>query len=344
MDIPDDMDRREYLDRECCPVQQGTRVALERCDSYDFPNVLAAVRSVLQPFGGMESFVKPGARVLLKPNYVVARASQQAATTHPSILLAAAQLVHECRGEPFVADSPAFGGAEGAAHKSGLNAAAAHIPLPVVSLRGPVRCPVRGTACPGLKISVAALQADVVINLPKFKAHRQMLMTLAVKNMFGCVPGRRKAWLHMAVRNDLRRFARMLVEAYVAVRPALTIVDGIIGMEGDGPVSGSPKHMGLVMAGTDGVAIDRVGCELAGLPWERLHTLIAAREAGIGETDLSRIAIAGRTITEMRVTDFRFPEPIPISFSPYRLVRGWIRSMLMCYRQAKRIQAEERSR
>jgi uncharacterized protein (DUF362 family) len=308
------------------------RISLEHCETYEMGAVRAAIECALELFGGMGAFVRPGARVLLKPNFIsgmIPRPVEAAATTHPSVIITVAQLVRDCGAEPFVADSPAFGRTESVARVTGLTPLAEKMGLPVATLNAGEWRATHRVAVKELRISKDVLAADVVINLPKFKAHQQMLMSLAVKNLFGCIPGRRKAMLHLQSRDDHAWFGRMLIENYLLVRPALTIMDGIVAMEGCGPLKGSPKPMGIVMAGTDCVAMDRVAVELIGLEWRRLFTLAAAAEMGVGETDLSRIVILGRTIEEMLVPDFQLPRLTPISFSPYRVVKGWVKNQLL---------------
>jgi uncharacterized protein (DUF362 family) len=305
------------------------KVSLQRCMSYEAQAVRAGVIAALEPFGGMGAFVKPGNRVLLKPNYVMARPAERGANTHPAVIAEVARLVIESGGEPLVADSPGWGTAQGVAHANGLAAAARGLELPVVTLRRSQWRPTRGKAVRGIRIANEVLGADVVINLPKFKAHQQMVLTLAVKNLFGCLPGRRKAWLHMKSKDDPHWFGRMLVENYLAVNPTFAIMDGIIAMEGKGPGNGDPRPMNLLMAAVDHVAMDRVAAELAGVPWREVFTLAAAEAMGVGVTDLSRIEILGDRIDDLRQPDFRLPRLMGISFSPWRVARGWVRNLLL---------------
>jgi uncharacterized protein (DUF362 family) len=308
-------------------------VALARCDDYTPERVRHAIEEVLAPLGGMKAFVRPGARVVLKPNFVQGRPAERAANTHPVFIATVAQLVRECGGSPIVADSPGWGTAEGVATICGLAPIAKSMDLPIVTLRDPEHIPAGRVTVKHLRASTTIRSADVVINLPKFKAHQQMLLTLAVKNVFGCVPGRRKAALHMLSRDDRRWFARMLIENYCAVRPALNIMDGILAMEGNGPSNGSPRQLGVVMASTDAVALDRVAVELIGLPWRELTTLVAAEEMGIGCVDLERIRLVGPSPESLRISDFRLPLLMPISFSPWRVVRGLVRNFFIMRRQ-----------
>lgn len=312
-------------------------VSLERCPSYQNQELLASLERALAPFGGMSHFVRPGARVLLKPNYVMAREAERGANTHPAFILAVAQLVAACGGVPMVADSPAFGTTESIARKNGMMALEPPpqgLP-PLVTFRGGEWVKASGQTVRRLKIAHPVRQADLVINLPKFKAHRQMLLSVAVKNLFGCIPGRRKAWIHLLSHDDRDWFARMLVENYDLIRPGLTLVDGVIAMEGNGPSNGQPHPLELVMAGIDCVAIDRVAMELLGWPWRDLWTLTAAEAMGVGQTDLKRIELAGESLDKWHIEDFKLPELIPIRFSAYRVVRGWVRNLVLQLHGAK---------
>jgi len=286
----------------------------------------------------MGRFVRPGARVLLKPNFVRGRRAEEAANTHPVFVTEVARLVREAGGEPIVGDSPALGSAWGVAKRCGLLDLARANGIPIVEFRK-----TRKIASPrgdgrSLRLAEAALSADVVINLPKFKAHGQTYLTLAVKNMFGCVKGRRKALFHFLLGEQPMDFARMLVDVARAVGPALTLLDGVVGLERTGPMGGDPRPLGLIVAGTDCAAIDAVACGIVGAEPERLLTLRAAREAGAGETDLSRIRILSAERGEIAAADLRslsphlaerpfvLPERLsPLLFSPLRLARGLVR-------------------
>lgn len=313
----------------------SARVVLTPCSNYEPAVLRSALHELLGPLGGMAAFVRPGARVVLKPNYVTARPADRGANTHPQLILAVAELVRECGGTPIVADSPGWGSAESVARVSGLADLARAVDLPIVTLDDPIH-PTRSVPrIRHLRTSRTVAEADLVINLPKFKAHQQLLLTLAVKNVFGCVPGRRKAALHMLSRDDAQWFGRMLVENYLAVRPALTILDGIVAMEGNGPSNGTPRRLGLLMAGTDAVAIDRVAVEIVGVAWRQLPTLAAAADMGVGCTDLGSIELIGPPLENFRVADFRLPLLMPISFSPWRVLRGLIRNYIILYRERR---------
>jgi uncharacterized protein (DUF362 family) len=113
---------------------------------------------------------------------------------------------------------------------------------------------------------------DVIINLPKFKTHSLTLLTLGVKNLFGCIPGPRKALWHLKAGEDRKTFAQILVDVYQIIHPSLTILDGIVGMEGNGPNSGQPIPLGLILASGDSLSLDQIVCDLLGVSRKSLLT------------------------------------------------------------------------
>jgi uncharacterized protein (DUF362 family) len=299
-------------------------VALIRCGRYDRNDVRGAVRHALGLVGGIGSIVRPGDRVLLKPNLLKAAPPESCVATHPEVVRAVAEEVLAAEGRPFIGDSPAFGSFRDVSRTTGMERVARDLGIDVVELRAPVR--VAGTnGGPPLKLSRTALEADVVINVPKLKAHCQLGLTAGVKNLFGCVPGKRKALWHLRLADRENLFAEMLVSIYARVRPAFTILDAIVAMEGDGPGKGTPKPLGLLLASADAVAIDRVACELLAYPHERHRILHAARKIGLGETEIGRIPLVGERLAELLPERFHHPEPIPIRFDPLRVVKSTAR-------------------
>jgi uncharacterized protein (DUF362 family)/NAD-dependent dihydropyrimidine dehydrogenase PreA subunit len=157
------------------------------------------------------------------------------------------------------------------------------------------------------EVARTVVEADAIINLPKFKTHGMTILTGAVKNLFGCIPGKRKVQWHFNTGVDHDSFTRMLVELSRLVKPRLTIMDAIIGMEGNGPGSGDPKMIGVVLAGRDPVAVDTVSGRIVGLSANDLPVLRAASAAGIGEADLENIRVLGEELTRVSIRDFRLP-------------------------------------
>jgi len=177
------------------------------------------------------------------------------------------------------------------------------------------------------------LDADVVINVPKLKVHQQMQLSAAIKNPFGCAPGKLKTRLHFYRGEDKLTFAKMILEYYQLVNPQLTVVDGIIAMERLGPNGGDPYPLGILTGGVDCVAMDRVHGEIIGIPADELEFLIVAKELGIGETDIGQIEIVGEDIDSVKVSDFKLSRQTPVGFSPHRVLRSIIRNIWIKMRQ-----------
>ncbi|MCB2187097.1 MAG: DUF362 domain-containing protein [Deltaproteobacteria bacterium] len=232
-------------------------VALVRCPSYDSPVLEEAVARAVDLAGGMARYVSPGQRVLVKPNLLAACPPEKAVTTHPAVVATVCRLVLEAGGKPFLADSPALDPFGRVAKKSGLAQVAEELGLELLELGEPTRVAVaQGSPRASLELARAAVEAPVIISLPKLKTHTLMLLTLGVKNLFGTVVAQRKAEWHFMVGLDRDNFAGLLLDIWGVLRPALTILDGVWGMEGLGPNNGTPRHWGLVAASPDALALD----------------------------------------------------------------------------------------
>ena len=178
-----------------------------------------------------------------------------------------------------------------------------------------------------MTVSGRALDVDAIINIPKLKVHVQVLFTAGVKNLYGCVSGKQKAWRHFKAKNDLEWYSDMLIANYQLVKPVFTIVDGVVAMEEKGPTGGRPKDVLLLVGGIDVIALDRVIAELLSVSPEDVPILRAAKRLGVGEQDLSKIEIAGENLSSAKVRDFIFPELSPIGFDFIRVVKSLIRHL-----------------
>jgi uncharacterized protein (DUF362 family)/Pyruvate/2-oxoacid:ferredoxin oxidoreductase delta subunit len=292
------------------------KVSIARCADYDYPQVLAGVRDVVKPLGGMKTFVKRGDRVLLKPNLLTARHPDRCVTTHPAMVKAVAQLIQEAGGIPAIGDSPGVGGLRRVAAQAGIAEVADELGCPLVEFTDVAQISTgEAYTFRRFELARAVLEADVVINLPKVKTHSQTLLTLGVKNIFGCIPGMRKAQWHLKAGIDHAYFAGMLTELCQIVKPALTIADGIIGMEGDGPGSGDPRPLGLILAGGSPHALDTTICRIIGVPPEDLLTIQAARQRGFEGTDPKQIEVVGQRVEDLGVAPFRLPRRFDVQWN-----------------------------
>ncbi len=298
-------------------------VSIVKCADYDRDRVLGAVRRAVDLLGGMGAFVKPGDRVLIKPNLLKAAPPDDAVVTHPEVLRAVIRLVREAGAKALVGDSPGFGELRRVCEKSGVMDVIEEEGAALAEMNEAVQVKNSGQFH-RFEVARAVLEADAIINVPKFKTHGMMTLTGAVKNLFGCIPGRRKVQWHFNAGVNRDAFARMLVELCALIKPRLTVMDAIVGMEGNGPGSGDPRELGLVLAGADPVAIDVVCGALVRAEPARLPVIRAAATAGIGETRLGRIRVLGEALGEVAVKGFRLP---PQEHPEWRLPE-WARRLL----------------
>ena len=283
-----------------------------RCATYDPVTVEASVREAVRLLGGISEHVTGGERVLIKPNMLAARRPDQAVTTHPEIVRAAIRLVKEAGGVPIVGDSPAGPSTERIlrhlADRTGISEVCAQEGVPF-ALFTEYETVVYddGKVAKTFNLTKTLQEVDAVISLAKLKTHSFTRYTGAVKNLFGLVHGLKKAEYHMRMRSP-EAFSEMLVDLAEHVRPRLTIMDGIVGMDGDGPSGGRRRELGVVLASTDPHALDAVALQLVGAEPESVWTVKAAMNRGLLPGDFrAGIDVIGETLDELRVHDFKMP-------------------------------------
>jgi uncharacterized protein (DUF362 family)/Pyruvate/2-oxoacid:ferredoxin oxidoreductase delta subunit len=281
-------------------------VSIVKCPDYDRDRATSAIRQAVDLLGGIGEFVKPGDRVLIKPNLLKAMPPQAAVTTHPEVVRAVIRLVHETGGQALVGDSPGMGDLRKVAERCGILDVVREEGALLAEMTEAVEVKNRGRFH-RFEVARAAREADSIINLPKLKTHGMTTLTGAVKNLFGCVPGKRKVQWHFKAGVNHELFMMMLVELYALLRPRLTVMDSVIGMDGNGPGSGDPCPVGTVIAGRDAVAVDVIAGQLVGVAAEELPVLMAARSAGVGETRLDRIRVLGGSVADAAIKRFRLP-------------------------------------
>lgn len=304
-------------------------VALTHCTEYREPVVAEVIARQFELLGGIEQFIKKGDSVLLKPNLIAPKPRHCATQTDPSVIIETARILKDLGARPFVGDSPAWGDIFKCVRVLGLEEPLKKLSVPVRQLDKPVKRKIAGV---DVGISSAALEADKIINLPKFKAHQQLVATFAVKNMFGCVSGKWKAYWHFAKGGNEKKFCKLLIEIYKLLNPALTIIDGVIVMDGPGPISGRARPLGWLIGGTEPVACEIVCSKLINLSPESLPIIKTAKQIGFGCANFDDIEIAGDTFPETVCTDFVLAKPIPIRFSLPHVCKSVCKQLLMLAR------------
>ena len=284
-----------------------SRVAVVKCDDYNPGLVAARVGEVLDRLGGMRRFVSKGQRVLLKPNMLSAHAPERGITTHPIFIEAIVDEVRQVGGKVLMGDSPA--GAMKSIQRyweaTGFGELAEKLGIELINFESAEK-EVREIGNHRFHVAKTLTDADVVINLPKFKTHGLTLYTGAVKNLLGVLPGFQKVRLHKLYPNPTS-FSRMLVELYRAVAPQLNLMDGILGMGGNGPSTGDLRQTGLIIASTDGIALDAVASRLMGFRENEVDVVRIGGETGAGEARLEAIDILGESLDSIQLKDFHLP-------------------------------------
>lgn len=279
-----------------------SRVALVRCSSYAPDAVAAAVRRGLDLLGGARRFARPGEKILLKPNLLIGREVDRAVTTHPAVFRAVAEALRECGAELEYGDSPAVGRPELAAARSGISRVARELGVPLADFVHPVSVPYpAGRLIKQFSIARGVLEADGLISLCKMKTHGLTRITGAIKNQYGCIPGLLKAEFHARLANA-RLFSEMLVDLNGLLRPRLFVMDGIVAMEGNGPQSGTPRPMNVLLLSEDPVALDAAFCRIVALDPDLVLPIVCGEAAGLGSA--RGIEFLGDGPGEFAVSDF----------------------------------------
>lgn len=269
-----------------------------------------------------DGMITRGSRVVIKPNLLAPANPDSAMLTHPAVVRAAVEYVIEKGARPCVSDSPAMGSFGKVLDASGIKDALKGLAVTFREFKESRAVPV-GEPFRKIEIASEALDADILINLPKLKTHSQMLLTLGVKNLYGCIVGLRKPEWHLRTGVDRETFAMLLTQIYSAIGPSVTVMDGILAMEGEGPgKGGTPREIGVIIGSRNAAALDIAICGMLGIDPCRVPTNRAAREMGLVDDE---IEIEGEVPA---VEDFRLPEISPLIFGPPRL-HGLMRRHLL---------------
>ncbi|MEJ2744199.1 MAG: DUF362 domain-containing protein [bacterium] len=313
------------------PKPARSRIAVVKCSSYEAESVKEALHKSVGLLGGTSQFFGAGASVLIKPNILSPDPPEKAITTHPSLVKAVAELVSSAGGTPSIGDSPGFYSFKRAAATSGIAKAVKEAGANLSPFEEGIEI-ATAENCLLKKIVVAKTVAgsDAIISIPKFKTHTLTYITAAVKNLLGCIPGLKKAEMHFRFP-DNERFSRLLVDICLSIPVKLHILDAVIGMDGDGPNAGNPFAMGLIMAGTDPVALDSTACRIVGIDPMTIPMLRIGEECGLGHASEEGIEIVGESIDDVRVDGFKAVLPgadvgrlLPLPEAVLRCIRKWV--------------------
>ena len=285
-------------------------VSITSCN--DYKEAYHSVKKAVEFLGGMEKFVNRGDKVLIKPNLVSKKHPDEAATTHPSVVNAVIRLVEEAGGIPLIAESPGgiyngailkslYAGCEMDKAVEGTSAT-----LNYDTSYTEVKIP-EGKVIKKTTIINPVTECDKIISVAKLKTHAMTAYTGAVKNLFGCIPGTYKAELHFRL-DDRDAFCGMLVDLYEYLNPVLSVMDGVWGMEGDGPTSGTNRFMGVIMASGNGHELDLAATHMIGYSPDEVSTVKNAIERGLIPHSAAELEFPGDSPESHMMTDVIKPK------------------------------------
>lgn len=291
-----------------------SKVIIQECKNYNPETVIAKINAAVEMLGGWDKFVKPQDKVLLKVNLIGPKPSDSAAVTHAEFVRAMVRILKGRNCTVWIGDSsggaiagiaPTARSFKVAGYEQVAEEEGAEIKNfdreGVVAVRPESRCEET------MYIAKPMFEADVVINLPKFKTHSAQIFSGAVKNVFGCIPGLKKAKYHK-MAPDPNDFGQIICDIHKATEIRLHIMDGIQAMQGEGPTAGSVYQAHKILISEDPLALDALAAKMAGMNVEDVPILETARKRNLGEGWLKNIILAGDYEQVPRLEGFKLPK------------------------------------
>lgn len=300
-------------------------VSIVSCEDYSSDKVKKSVYEALDGIPAIRQNIKAGARVLVKTNLLMKKTPDEAVTTHPEVVEAIVRYLQDMGCRVVIGDSPGGPFAEwnlravykaaGMLEVAERTGCELNYDTSVLEIANP-----EAKCLKTMQIIKIARDVDFVVSAAKLKTHGMMTYTGAVKNLFGVIPGLVKADYHMRL-NSMDNFADHLVDICEAVKPVFSIIDGIDGMEGDGPSAGEKRHVGLILASENPYALDMVASGIIGIEPVQIPTIRAAVQRGLFENKLESIEIKGVQLEEIKIEPFKLPKSVNVNFVGGRVPR-----------------------
>ncbi len=304
----------------CHMLIDSTSVALLQRTRYSRKEMTEAVDQLC---AALQFKVKSGTRVLLKPNLLSGRSREHLACTHPSLVAAVAEWFVEQGALVTIGDSPAFGTAKGVMRSTGIEESLAGLPVELTNFDNST--PVRLAGGVEVNVANAALECDMLINLPRIKAHSQFYMTLAVKNYFGIVVGFQKPIWHLRY-GACAEMSSHLVDLLAVLPDGMTFIDGVVVMHGTGPVSGQPFTLGLLGGSPNPVSLDTALLKVLRLDYNRSAIWQECAKRNLAGSDPDTLDFPLLRPAEFKADGFRAPSMLkPVSFNPLRMMASGCR-------------------
>lgn len=304
---------------------QSIAVALLKCPRYDPLETAGAVGTLFEAVGFRP---KTGSRVLVKPNLLCPQPPDHLTCTNPVVVRSVCEYLLDHGALVRIGDSPTFGKTTVMAGKIGLESALEGLPVSLVNFDRARS--IRFSCGPSVGIAREVLDSDHIVSLPKLKAHHQMGITAAIKNVYGCVVGVRKPILHLLHGDRNCRFEQMLLELWQHIPPSVSLMDAVTAMHVHGPTKGEPYPLGLLGASCSPVALDTSVLSILGLHPEGLPLWKAAIAQKLPGSRLDDLFHPLESPESFDSNGFRVPELLyPISFRPLRVIGHYIKRFRM---------------
>ena len=291
-----------------------SKVIIQECKDYSVDDVMVKINNGIEKLGGWDNFVKPGNTVLLKVNLIGPKTSDSASVTHSEFVRALTRILIARGCIVWIGDSSggAIAGIAPTAQSfkvAGYEKVAKEEGAIIKNFdkEGVVEVEPHGKFKEKMYLAKPLFDADVVINLPKLKTHSATIYTGAVKNVFGCIPGLRKAMYHK-IAPDKEDFGEILADIHEAAKFDLHIMDGIISMQGEGPTAGTVYNATKILISTDPLALDTVAIKMLGITVEDIPVLNSAKKRNLGQCNLAEIEIEGDYNTIPHLIDYKLPK------------------------------------
>jgi uncharacterized protein (DUF362 family) len=308
-------------------IPEATEVGLLRCPIYQRQDLKETIDHLCS---ALSFSVRPGDTVLLKPNLITALRPDGLACTHPEFIAATVEWCLDQSAKVIVGDSPAFGSTEGVMRAVGIAEALQGLSVTIRDFKRGRRMVLAGGSV--VHLAEQVFDCDILINLPKVKAHSQLLVTLAVKNFFGAVVGMHKAWYHVRYGDRTENFAELLVDLLTVLPAGISLADGIVAMHGDGPVKGRPFPLHVVAGSVNPVALETALMDVLGLEHGKNPLWLECARRKLPGADPSGLVYPLLAPDSVRAEDFQVPGKLkPVSFNPLRMAISAIKRTAALY-------------
>jgi uncharacterized protein (DUF362 family)/NAD-dependent dihydropyrimidine dehydrogenase PreA subunit len=291
-----------------------SKVIIQECKDYSLENITGKINDGIEKIGGWDNFVKPGNTVLLKVNLIGPKSSDSAAVTHSEFVRALTRILKAQGCTVWIGDSSggAIAGiaptAQGFA-VAGYDKVAKEEGAVIKNFdrEGVVEVETHDKFKEKMYLAKPLFDADVVINVPKLKTHSATIYTGAVKNVFGCIPGLRKAMYHK-IAPEKEDFGDVLADIHEGAKFKLHIMDGIISMQGEGPTAGTVYNANKILMSTDPLALDTIAINMLGMSVDDIPVLNAAKKRNLGQYNLAEIELDGDYNVIPILKDYKLPK------------------------------------